>query len=137
MRVFLIGTDKLLWVQEQEKCADGKFDQCFGDYNEKLFEVTGAPARWIIKTLVLIGAILCLLAFRWRHLANLFIYIELLQRMAAILTPNSKIYHSDENTFMIEICAYGTALYCGDRWSAYLATITYLWQVFGRRVAYL
>ena len=127
----------MLWVQEQKRCADGKFDECFGDSNEQLFEVTGAPARWFIKALVLIGVILCILAFRWRHLANLFIYIDLLQRIAVILTPNSKIYHSNENTFMIEILAYATGLYCGDKWSAYFATITYVWQVFGKRIAYL
>ena len=136
-RVFFILNDSLLWVQEQERCADGKIDECFGDINEQLFEVTGAPARWIVKTLVFMGAILCILAYRWRHLASLFIYIDLLIRIAVIFTPNSKIYHSNEKSFTIEILAYGTILYCGDKWSAYLAIITYMWQSFGRRVAYL
>ena len=120
-------TDKFMWVQEQERCADGKIDECFGDYNEQLFEVTGAPARWFIKSLVFLTAILCILAFRWRHLANLFIYLDFLQRIAVILTPNSKIYHSNENTFMVEIGAYSTALYCSDKWSIYFGIFTYVW----------
>ena len=99
--------------------------------------MTAIPARWVVQALIVIGALLCIPAYRWRPLGSSFIYIELMIRSAVILTPNSKVYQSNENTYMIEIVGFSTGLYCGDKWSAYLMIISYVWQVFGTRVAYL
>ena len=99
--------------------------------------MTAAPARWFVYILIIIGALLNIPAYRWRRIGSAFIYIELMIRTAVILIPNSKVYQSNENTYMIEIVGFTTGLYCGDKYSAYLMILSYIWQIFGTRVAYL
>ena len=138
VRIYLIIIDKGDWIEEQLQCKnDGIIDDCFGKHNEQLFAVTAAPARWTVKMLIIIGAFVCIFACRWRRLASLCIYIEMLIRITAILLPNSRIYHSDANTFTLELIAFGSTLSTGDKYSAWLVIVTFTWQLLGAHLFYL
>lgn len=124
-------------VEFQEQCADGKLDFCYGEHNTELFEMTTKPARLIYNILALVGAFLCLPAYRWRFLANTFIYIEMMLIITITFIPQGRIYHGNVYTFMFEIMAYGAASYCGGRRSAIVSILTYTVQIFFHRVLYL
>ena len=65
------------WFQEEKLCDDTGFEKCYKPYNEAVLDSTSQIARIIVQVLTIVGAILCLLCLKWRHLAGWFIYIEM------------------------------------------------------------
>ncbi len=118
------------WFQDEVKCSNGQIDNCYGEYNREILDLTETPARIFLYGLIIVLFILCLCAYRWRFLASYLIYGEILTRLAVVFIPNSKSYHSNANVFMFESFSYCFVTYCGDRLSAILAVITYAVQIF-------
>ena len=65
------------WFQEEKLCDVTGFENCYKPYNEAVLDSTSQIARIIVQVLTIVGTILCLLCFKWRHLAGWFIYIEM------------------------------------------------------------
>ena len=63
--------------------------QCLAlDYEADLVEKVKPTIRYICGSLIIIGLILDLACFKWRKLANAFLYIELLLQLTISFIPS-------------------------------------------------
>ena len=76
-RLLGLITTSIPWFQEEQLCDGSELDKCYKPYNEAILDSTSQIARIIVQVLTVVSAILCLLCFKWRHLAGWFIYIEM------------------------------------------------------------
>ena len=78
--------------------------------------------RMNLVILIVIGIMLDLLCFKWRKLANAFIYLECITRIVALMFPNHANYNYDFIGYMQMLGMTWLFYYCDE--PAQLITIT-------------
>ena len=83
------------WFAEKCVCLDheiAKDKECVGTYNNDIVDPMEPSLRIILIGLIIVGTLLDLLCYKWRRMANTFIYLECLTRVVAMLIPNFASY---------------------------------------------
>ena len=76
-RLYGMLTMTIPWFEMQQLCDSGQFTKCYRPYNENVLDATADFARIIVQVLTVTNVILCLFCYRWRSMAQAFIYIEI------------------------------------------------------------
>ena len=80
------------WFQDEPKCSTENYYDCLGPYNEKLIDPILQYSRNTLTVLMILSAILCIICYKKRDLANSFMVLECLIRTVVIFKPNTVTY---------------------------------------------
>ena len=109
------------WFQDKKLCSDNialdgeeHEKDCVGNYNSDLMDPPEYNLRMLLKTLVFVGIIIDLLSFKWRRLANAFIYLECFTRIVASLIPNFASYEYTDIEYVYLFFLIFVTTYCDE-----------------------
>ena len=92
------------WFQEQQPCSQEGADPntCYAEYNTAVLDPVADPARWVLKGLIILAAILCIACYKRRAFADFFVLLESLIRCTSCLFPNRRAgTEYDEFSYLI------------------------------------
>ena len=69
-------------------------------------------ARFTLKVIVVVGALLTIACLKWRGIANCFTYVECLTRVVATLIPNYKNYEYTTIGYVMLFAFLFIGFYC-------------------------
>ena len=142
VRIYQFSTKNGSWYNEHTLCSDTtqmtKDSDCVFQYNTDLMDPVAEVFRWIIFSLILLSLILCLITYKWRWIANAFLYLECVIRLCALPIPNSyNEKHSNIDITMLSIIIY-LSFYCDKPGHLIFATLHLAIEIFlSVHVAYL
>lgn len=65
------------WYTDNEtECTAGVTDDCIRSYKKDLLDVTEQHARLFMKGVLVLSVVMCIMCYKWREIANAFIYLE-------------------------------------------------------------
>ena len=76
------------WYSEQEDCSSENFILCIGPYDKDIIDPMLQFWKTASNAVLFTSVILCILAYWWRGLANLFLILEALTRLCFVFIPN-------------------------------------------------
>ena len=122
------------WYMKQHQCEDRSLlceqDDCLGPYAKELLDPGEDFFRILLIVLTILSIILCVLCYRWRFLANSFVYIEFLIRVTAVMIPNRTSYqHTPIQYLWITSVAY-ICFFCDEIGHIIVLTVLLAFQSF-------
>ena len=113
-RLAMLVTSTGAWFGKQSICLPEEpyREDCIYNYN---VEQLGGPvqdmARWVLASLVILSLLLCILCYKWRVIANSFLYFECAINIIAVFIPNTyNARHSNIDMTMLSVI-YVLSLY--------------------------
>lgn len=92
-RIFQAFSQQGGWFRNDPDCslldASADLRNCLYEYNKEVVNVAEGVGRQILYILIAVSAVLCIFSFKWRMLANSFMYLECLIRIDMGLVPNT------------------------------------------------
>ena len=76
------------WYEDPVDCSAETFYDCIGRYNEDMLDPIDSKVRFMHRLAIGASVVLCLLAYRWRFLADFCLYFEAFIRLCAQFFPN-------------------------------------------------
>ena len=107
-------------------------------YNEDIiFDGVVEYSSYLLKTFIIISLILCTACYRWRYLANSFLYLEICIRICATLVPNaSNEQHTHVYTGILSVIMF-ICFYCDKLGQLVVLTLHLTFALFfGHHVVY-
>ena len=86
--------------------------------------------RFLLKGLVVGGVILDLFCIKYRHLANIFLYLECLTRLIVTFMPNYASYEYDDIGYIVLFVLTFLMFYNDDGKQIFCSTLTMAWHMF-------
>ena len=82
------------WYSEQKDCSSENFILCTGPYDKDIIDPMLPFMKTALVALLFISVVICILAYWWRGLANLFMILEALTRLCIVFIPNYLSYNN-------------------------------------------
>ena len=137
VRMYLLIFQKGAWFgfQDPKLCSEHTNHQdsdmdCVVNYNKDLMDPGMLIFRVILVALLVIAFIISILSFQWRHLANLFVYIECGMIMVAALIPNGFNSNQDLMKYLWTHVIIIVCLYTGKVAQIIITTISLVYHYF-------
>ena len=83
------------WFGPKHQCSEEIKTECYGDYNEALMEPLTPTIGFILRIIQVPTAIMCILCYKWRFLADYLYHVETAIRLLAMLHLNYSNYLLD------------------------------------------
>ena len=78
-RIAMIITRSGSWFGDETLCrGDGIIAGCYGPYNRDIMDTTEQAAYIALISMVILQAVVCFAAIKWRWLGSYIIYVEFL-----------------------------------------------------------
>ncbi len=126
------------WFSEKVTCDEETKDNCIGDYNRELMDPLEPVLSRALVAIVLITAVIDIIAYKKRWLAEHFQNIECVMRIVAIMVPSS--YGYDHRNNILHVVTFGgiaMMLLCGSGYHIIFLTLTLLFNlIVGKEVNY-
>ena len=76
LRIAQMSLQMGAWFGPKLQCSEEVKTECYGEYNEEMMEPLTPTVGYILRAIIIVEAILCILCFKWRFLADYFFHIE-------------------------------------------------------------
>ena len=113
MRVYQALTSSGAWLEEKVMCKDQEqcSSECIIEYNEDLIDPIKTKLESLLMLQIIGAAIVDVLAIKYRRLAHLMPYLELLTRLTASLIPNVASQSTSNVQYFYMLCIAVLAFY--------------------------
>ena len=111
-------------------CSPEVTENCIGYYNKDVLDPIKSQAEFMLKALVVVGAILDVVAFKWRKLASLFLSLEMLTRLVSLCYPNVATFEYDEIKFIMTFITCFVCFYSNMWPEIVLITGSYMFSLY-------
>lgn len=78
------------WFEEPVFCSAETFSNCVGQYREDMLDPVESTFRFLLNVAIGVSVVLCILAYKWRFLADFCIHLEAIVRLIAQFFPNQR-----------------------------------------------
>ena len=136
MRISQMVLSDGAWFAEQHHCSEKFEKDCLGDYNHAIMDPIEPYARYALKMIVIVTALLNIACIKWRGIANCFIYLECLTRIVATLIPNYANYEYTLIGWAMLFAFFFFCFYCDHGMQIICTTLTIAFHIFYDMAAY-
>ena len=119
-----------------EHCTTSEQSECIGNYNKALLEPHKDEFKNALVASIFIGLALDIACIRWRFLAQLFIYHEIMLRILAVLYPNFYGFKESGSTQLLTYAVTFVLFYCEDPAAIVINALAYGFCNFWIEIAY-
>ena len=119
------------WFSETVFCEDEKTKECIGYYNKDLMDPLEPVLSQILIVIVILTAIINVVAYKKRWLADSFYYLECLARLVAIMIPNvAGYFYRTDMLHAIVFSAIYVMLFAGSGGEIIFSSLVLLFHFF-------
>ena len=130
VRCIQIATQTGGWFGKKVRCEEEGQDLCYGDYNDSLMDDLQPLAGHLLIAFHLLFALACILAFKWRSIADYFFIAISFIETFAWLNINHATYKMDYGSISIRIVLHYLQFAMGQRSDILINAISIALQCF-------
>ena len=119
-----------------EHCSTSEQNECIGNYNKALLQPYKDQFKNALVAFIFIGLAIDIACIRWRFLAQLFIYHEIVLRILSVLYPNLYGFKEDGSTQLLTYGVIFLLFYCEDPAAIVINALAYGFCNFWLEIAY-
>ena len=106
-----------------ERCTEVGQGLCIGQYNEALLDKTKEYANVIMELLLFFEAIVAIACFKWRWLAQTFLYTESITHILLCFMPHAYIQATSSFFYSQDCLLHFLLYYCGQRFGLHMLVL--------------